>query len=146
MLLPLGFNQGPGQALTFGASWEVTGLENGGDRTISLLWALPAPFLLDPLRFMGRKRLVESRTFAAEDVKEQGEGGKDLVGHIALLAGVYFLTYLFLETVTSSLVGKENGDDAWGLHFVFVFYCLCCSLWASKNILFSIILKHSWEI
>ena len=30
LLLPLGLNQGPGQALSMGSAWETTGLENGG--------------------------------------------------------------------------------------------------------------------
>ena len=29
LLLPLGFSQGPGQALSLGAAWEKTGLQNG---------------------------------------------------------------------------------------------------------------------
>ena len=31
LLLPLGFNQGPGQALSFGRAWESSGLVDGGD-------------------------------------------------------------------------------------------------------------------
>ena len=39
--MPLGFNQGPGQALSFGRAWESSGLVDGGDIGIIMLhWVL----------------------------------------------------------------------------------------------------------
>ena len=126
LLLPLGFNQGPGQALTFGSSWEVTGLKNGGDigiiiASLGFAWAI---FIGIPLVIYGRKKgWLKRETFSAEGVEEEKETLKDLVEYIALLAGVYFLTYLLLQSITSSLVGREKlVTMIWGLHFVFALF------------------------
>ena len=127
LLLPLGFNQGPGQALTFGSSWEVTGLENGGDigiiiASLGFAWAI---FVGIPLVIYGqRKGWIHQDQFTEHREKE--EETKDsaaLIEHIALLAGVYFLTYLLLEAITAALVGKEKlVTMLWGLHFVLALF------------------------
>lgn len=127
LLLPLGFNQGPGQALTFGSSWEATGLQNGGDigiiiASLGFAWAI---FIGIPLVIYGKRKGWLNNDSYSERKELQKKSGDEpdtsqgLLEHIALIGTVYFLTYLLLDIVTSAIAEKEKlVTMLWGLHFV----------------------------
>ena len=128
LLLPLGYNQGPGQALTFGTSWESSGFENGGDigliiAALGFAWSI---FVGIPLVIYGKKKgwvtpLNTQETQQSDSKSKTIEVGSldPLTTHISAVAIVYLLVFLIL-TMLSDLLGDKQKivDMLWGFHFI----------------------------
>ena len=138
LLLPLGFNQGPGQALSFGRAWESSGLINGADigiiiAALGFVWSIVVGI---PLVLYGKKkgwlqndldvdaeRQKEQRT--EQSVQSEASSNKWLTNPETLTASVawvvltYFLTYLLIDAVAAQLADKVKiVNMLWGLHFI----------------------------
>lgn len=133
LLLPMGFEEGPGQALSMGAAWEETGLTDGAQvglivAVIGYAWAV---FGGIPLVIWGRRKgLVSeaakhSQTDAAQSVRvaESEPGSLDaLTTQVALVGLCYLLTW-GLCTLLAALLGVLGMAGMvpviWGFHFIF---------------------------
>jgi ESS family glutamate:Na+ symporter len=115
-LLPLGFSQGPGQALSIGASWEEAGLEAGGQAGL-LVAALGYASCLalgvvavQVGRARGWVQPAPPVAVAAEGAssEEAGAGLEPLSVQLALVGGVYLLTWLALSGLAGLLAEKPK--------------------------------------
>jgi ESS family glutamate:Na+ symporter len=136
-LLPLAFNEGPGQALSIGRAWEAVGFAEAS--TIGLTFAAMgfffAFFVGVPLANLGlRKKKFSVRgpdAFFLRGILPKGEKapsaggltthGANLDGlafHLALVGLSYLLTY-FLMLAMTRLAPSEAGSILWGFFFLF---------------------------
>lgn len=133
LLLPLGFNQGPGQALSFGRAWEASGLQSGGDlgiiiAAIGFVWSILLGIPL--VQYARRKGWVEEETKQYSKVEEDSSVQVKWVQHpetilnsIVLVVITYTIVFLLLSGVTSFIVGKEKlVNMLWGLHFIIALF------------------------
>ncbi|MCP4682201.1 MAG: hypothetical protein GY864_07695, partial [Desulfobacterales bacterium] len=138
-LAPLGFNEGPGQALSFGKAWEGVGFEHAA--TIGLTYAAIGFFFSFfvgvPLANWGIRKGISSygpkklpqdllRGIISKDQKREAAGELTLhSGNVdtlafqaALIGFVYVITYLLVDNI-----GKQFGADVakmlWGMFFFF---------------------------
>jgi ESS family glutamate:Na+ symporter len=135
MLLPLSFNQGPGQAMTFGAAWErEAGMADGAQiglilAAIGLAWCCVIGVGLVAWgrlrgwdRTKGRNEL-ESADAAALDTPhvapKRVEFGKlePLTAQVVAVALVYLMTWKFLEVVVP-LLPEQHQPTVWSFHFL----------------------------
>ena len=131
LMLPLGFEQGPGQALSLGAAWEGVGMENGASvglifAAIGFAWSI---LIGIPLANWGRRRglCVSGDAWSGDPAAEAGadpvaqEGGLErLTVQIATVGVVYLLTYGVSLGLYSLFSAKPAvAAMAWGFHFVF---------------------------
>ncbi|MFT4621506.1 MAG: ESS family glutamate:Na+ symporter [Myxococcota bacterium] len=128
LLLPLGFEQGPGQALSLGAAWEASGLTDG--RQIGLIiaavgfgWSI---LIGVPLVAWGRSRRLRSgehgtASEAPAPAPPAPAGGLGpLSRQIAAIAAVYALTYAVCAGLSAALAGMPDiAAMVWGFHFIF---------------------------
>lgn len=124
MLLPLGFCQGPGQAMSIGNAWQASGLVHGPQiglhmAAIGYAWAIFAgiPFVL-----WNRKRMAPgslATTSSSHWVDERRPEHGDLTLTLALIGFVYLLTFAVVALL-SSLLGSKPQLSAmiWGFHFL----------------------------
>lgn len=134
LLLPLGFNQGPGQALSFGRAWESSGLVDGGDigiiiAALGFVWSIVVGI---PLVLYGRRKGWLEADLVGEsfDSTEQTEARMDwlhrpetLTTTVAAIVGTYFLTFLLIDAIAGLLEGKQKIIDMlWGLHFIIALF------------------------
>lgn len=132
LMVPLGFNQGPGQALSLGKAWEASGFTDGGDvglivAAMGFAWAV---FIGVPLVWLGRKlgwakdpgrspdsAKLESTQAAA---KVPGKGGLELLSTQGAWIGVVYLaTYGCLLGLDHLLESKPGIQPMiWGFHFI----------------------------
>ncbi|MFO7715885.1 hypothetical protein [Desulfosarcina sp.] len=138
-LVPLGFNEGPGQALSIGTVWEGAGFSDAA--TIGLTFAAIgyffAFFVGVPLVNRGiRKgratfgprslpREVLTGFYKADDVKESAgsltihSGNADTLAFQAALVGcVYGMTYLLISAM-GGLLPADVSKILWGFFFFF---------------------------
>jgi len=134
LLLALGFEQGPGQALSMGAAWEPTGLTDGSQigliiAAIGFGWSI---FVGIPLVLWGRRRglTTDLSQFAelTSPSSEAGAGGpgepgslEGLTSQIVAIAIAYLLTYGLVSVVGDALLGagKEGlAHTVYGFHFI----------------------------
>lgn len=141
-LVPMGFEEGPGQALSFGKVWEGVGFEHGA--TIGLTFAavgfLFSFFVGVPLANWGLRKGLSSQgggSLPDEFIKgiyskeKQGKPAGNmtthsanidtLAFHVALIGLVYALTYVF-TLMLSKIVATFAPDVAamlWGFFFFF---------------------------
>lgn len=137
-LAPLGFNEGPGQALSFGKVWEGIGFENA--TTVGLTFAavgfLCAFFIGVPLANWGmRKGLAGGGQQVSEEVVRgvlppgtPGDSAGSLRLHssnvdslafqAAVAGAVYLLTYLVVSFL-GQIVGGDSAKMVWGFFFFF---------------------------
>ncbi|MBU2514181.1 hypothetical protein KJ966_22830 [bacterium] len=154
LLLPLGFTEGPGQALSFGKVWEGFGFEHAA--TLGLTFAaigfLFAFFVGVPLvnwgirltRGKGEKKELprDLVTGIIPKDQEKEESGKltlhsgnidSLAFHTALIGVVYLLTYGFIF-----LMGKAFSPSVtqslWGFFFFFGMFIAMFVGWIMKKI------------
>lgn len=137
LMLPLGFSQGPGQALSMGSAWEQMGMVSGAQigLTVAALgylvcivfglamfhgarrfgWAdAPAPTPGQPTARDEAGSAQESRPSASAPVMEP------LMGQVALVGTLYLLVYLALSTTAGALADKPQvAAMIWGFHFLF---------------------------
>ena len=138
-LVPLGFEEGPGQALSVGKVWEGFGFTHGA--TIGLTFAsigfFFAFFVGVPLVNWGiRKGLASS---GPKDLPQDllvgimdPDGPPETAGELTLHSGnidtlafqaaivglVYILTYFFVKTL-SGILPPDAGKILWGFFFIF---------------------------
>jgi ESS family glutamate:Na+ symporter len=134
MLLPLSFNQGPGQAMTFGSAWErEAGMADGAQiglimGAIGLAWCCVVGVGLVAWgrlrgwdRTKGRNELES--TDAVPDAPrvppKQAAFGKlePLTAQVVAVALVYLMTWKFLEAVVP-LLPKQHQPTVWSFHFL----------------------------
>ncbi len=134
LLLPLGFEQGPGQALSVGGAWEQSGMPDGGQvglivAAIGFAWSIGAGV---PLVAWGRRKGLLTRPDSNEgtDATEGHEAPlprlpagalSHLSRQIVVIAGVYALTWavcMGLYTVVNNAGMPDIANMAWGFHFM----------------------------
>jgi ESS family glutamate:Na+ symporter len=129
-LLPYGFEEGPGQALSLGHAWEEGGLSDGGQlgliiASIGFGWAVVVGV---PLVAWGRRKglvghwdeplEMEARPAA----RSRGAPGSldRLSRHIGAVAGVYALTWVVCWSLSRALAfAPDISATIWGFHFIF---------------------------
>lgn len=135
MLLPLGFNQGPGPALTFGSTWErEAGMIDGAQiglimAALGYAWCCVIGVGLVAWgrargwdRVKGRSE-IESTDAATPDAARVGarpaEHGKlePLTAQVVAVALVYLVTWVFLEAVAPRLP-EQHQPTLWSFHFL----------------------------
>lgn len=139
LFLPLGFTEGPGQALSIGKSWEAFGFANAG--TLGLTFAaigfLFAFFIGVPLVNWGiRKGLskrgpVELPRDLLKGIYEKGRQ-TEAAGHLTLHSGnvetlafqmgliglVYVIGYIFVFNF-NNIIGPQAAKANWGFFFFY---------------------------
>ena len=136
-LLPLGFNEGPGQALSFGRVWETAGFKDAS--TIGLAFATIGFFFsffvgvpIANIRLKKEKYRVEKPPlFLSTGVLQKGEtpasaGGLTihsasldaLAFHFAQVGLVYLITYFCLSFL-SGFLPPGMANMIWGFFFIF---------------------------
>jgi ESS family glutamate:Na+ symporter len=152
-LVPLGFNEGPGQALSFGKVWETVGFNHAA--TIGLGFAAMGYFFA----FFVGVPLVNNWLRKGSSSREAGglprdflvgitargqkrESAGDLTLHsgnidtlsfqAALVGLVYVLTYLFVTYLGKSLP-PDAGKMLWGFFFFFGLGVALCVRWVMKK-------------
>lgn len=137
LLLPLGFNQGPGQALSFGGAWESTGLVNGADigiiiAALGFVWSIVVGI---PLVMYGQRRGWVTQDFDNQTNQETDESSvsdnshiwlqdpEQLTTSVATVVLTYTATFLLLLLVTEQLSAKPKlVNMLWGLHFIIALF------------------------
>jgi glutamate:Na+ symporter, ESS family len=129
-LLPLAFEEGPGQALSVGAAWEATGLVDGAQvglvmAALGYAWAVLVGV---PLVAWGRRRgllsplssSAEVAGVARQEVPSLPAGALDLLTRqIVAIGGCYALTYLACLGLSTALAGMPDiAATIWGFHFI----------------------------
>jgi len=132
LMLPLGFEQGPGQALAMGEAWTASGLEDGADvglivAAIGYAWSVVVGI---PLVVWGKRRgFVSSASWAARGESAPANVGSAVApgGLEALAQQVVIIGVIYLATFgVCSLAARgfeaagqaELGHMVWGFHFM----------------------------
>lgn len=146
-LLPLGFALGPGQAFAIGNGWEQFGFSGAGSigltfAAIGFLWACFGGVFL--INYGIKKKWIcvdklDNLNTAKVKTGIYPEGAKPKVGahltteteaidsmsfNIAIVFGIYFLTFWFLKFLTWALsfagnMGHDLAVNLWGISFIF---------------------------
>ena len=140
MLLPLGFAQGPGQAVNIGIKWEEAGFTDGANiglaiANLGFVWALVGgvPFL----NFLLKKVYKNQKKYSIHEVKSlepekytkhtmsvpKSAHIDDLTIQLLLIGSSYLVTYLVLWGLTKLLTplgsfGETVSDMLWGFNFI----------------------------
>lgn len=140
MLLPLGFAQGPGQAVNIGIKWEQAGFTNGANISLAIanfgfLWALigGVPFL----NFLLKRVYKNQKKYSIHEVKDmefekhskhtisvpKSTHIDDLTIQLLLIGSVYLVTYLLILGLSKLLIplgsfGETVSEMLWGFNFV----------------------------
>jgi len=137
-LVPMGFDQGPGQALSIGKSWEGFGFTNAASigLTFATLGYMFAIFVGVPLVYWaikkGKVKIIGSeisssfrKGYYTKDSEKQIAGIQtthpanidSLTFHAALVGVVYVLTYGFLK-VLELITPPDISEMYWGFFFI----------------------------
>lgn len=140
LLLPLGFGQGPGQAMNFGNIYEGSGLEGGKSfgLTVATVGFLVACIVgVVYLNILKRKgRLLDKVEGEFSEVIEQADAPNDIplsesidkfTVQVALVLGTYLLTFLLMWGVNAIIETDVLGNFGyntlqpliWGFNFLF---------------------------
>ena len=126
-LLPLGFQQGPGQALSLGEAWEPTGLVDGGQvgliiAAAGFAWAV---FIGVPLVAIGRRLGWTSPPPTGEEEGDDLEraahaepGGLEPLSAQLVLVGCLLLATWGVVSFASSVLPEKMAPMAYGFHFI----------------------------
>ena len=129
LMVPLGFSQGPGQALALGSAWEATGMQDGAQLGLILAaagfvcCATMGPTLLALGRWMGW-RVEAERPEAFEPVVEvepsRATGGLEpLTRQVAVVSVVYFGVWALIQGIVAAIGDHpEAVATVYGFHFV----------------------------
>ena len=145
--MPLGFELGPGQALSIGLGWQELGFEGAGSigltfAAFGFLWAcfggvflvnlgIRKGWLSEKQAELLNKSKIRSGVVNRHEQPKAGaylttesEAIDGMTVNAAAVAGVYLITYLFLKLITWLLgligpLGEELAVNLWGLSFVF---------------------------
>jgi glutamate:Na+ symporter, ESS family len=126
LLLPLGYQQGPGQALSIGGAWEAFGLTDGGRigliiAAFGFAWCIAGVPLVALARRLGwigpmRPALVEDA-----ETKPDGAAGfmEPLTVQIVAVATAYAVVWGLLLLLDRLLAGRPQlAAQLWGFHFI----------------------------
>ncbi len=131
MMLALGFEQGPGQALSMGSAWESgAGMTDGAQiglifATIGFGWAIALGI---PAVAWGRRRglltALPARSEAADERVSAGPSApgalEGLATQLACIGVVYLMTYGVVWGLSTALSGMPGlSAMAWGFHYIF---------------------------
>ena len=123
LLLPLGFNQGPGQALSLGEAWVAKGLENGGQiglilAAIGFGWSIliGIPLVL----WLQKTQGLNPNLTTVEDISTiESEDGSQLSQSVAWVCLVYIACYGVLCLLNALLDSKPALQSMiWGFHYL----------------------------
>lgn len=141
LLLPMGYGQGPGQASNVGATYEDLGFANGQSFGLAIaaagyLCACIVGVIM--INVLSKKKKIDSkRLFTSDDPKISVGDFQDnneipisdsvdkLSIQVALILGVYLLTYLAMWGITSGIsaistgLAKTLNSLVWGFNFIF---------------------------
>lgn len=130
VMLPLGFEQGPGQAMSLGAVWEEGGMTDGAQvglivAAVGYGWSVVVGV---PLVIWGRKRGLISKprgggeggASATEDAPVLPAGAVELLTRqVIAIAGVYIITYFICQGLAMLLAPMPDiAAVVWGFHFM----------------------------
>jgi ESS family glutamate:Na+ symporter len=129
LLLPLGFEQGPGQALSMGAAWERSGLPSGADvglivAAIGFVWSIAVGV---PLVAIGRWRGWTTPSDGAAHADgpvaplEATAGYDPLTRQLLIVGALYALTGAACWGLDRALTAAGLLDIAamvWGFHYM----------------------------
>jgi ESS family glutamate:Na+ symporter len=140
MMLPLGFAQGPGQAVNIGIKWEEAGFTDGANiglaiANLGFVWALVGgvPFL----NFLLKRVYKNHKKYGINEVKDmelekhtkrtmfvpKSMHIDDLTIQLLLIGSAYLVTYLLLWGMSKILThlgtfGETVSEMLWGFNFV----------------------------
>lgn len=153
-LCPLGFNEGPGQALSFGKTWEEAGFKDGA--TIGVIFASVGFFfsffvgvplanwgLRKNLSAHGSAKLPEEliKGIMKREAKKESAGEitvhsgniDNLAFQFAMVGLVYVLTY-YLLVLLGKLIGPAVAKDIWGFFFFFGLFVAIILKWLMDRV------------
>jgi ESS family glutamate:Na+ symporter len=153
-LAPLGFEEGPGQALSFGKVWEGFGFEHGA--TIGLAFAAVGFFfaffvgvplinwgIRKGLSAFGPKTLPKDLRVGIVPKKQVHEPAGKLTFHsgnvdslafqTALVGSVYLLTYACVKLL-GTILPPDVGSMLWGFLFIFGLGIAIAVRWAMSRL------------
>ena len=156
LLLPMGFGQGPGQAMNFGKIFTGWATQQGMDfpgadfglsiaATGFVVGSVVGVIYMNMLRRRGilsRKKIADAQTNTLEDYESKGEipdaeSIDKLSVQICMVLFVYFLVYLFTNWIQGMELGSFGTNTLkpmlWGFNFL---------IGTLFGILFKTILKH----
>lgn len=156
LLLPMGFGQGPGQAMNFGKIFTGWATQQGMDfpgtdfglsiaATGFVVGSVVGVIYMNMLRRRGilsRKKIADAQTNTLEDYESKGEipdaeSIDKLSVQICMVLFVYFLVYLFTNWIQGMELGNFGTNTLkpmlWGFNFL---------IGTLFGILFKTILKH----
>jgi len=143
LILPLGYGQGPGQAVAMGSTWEKYGFVNGGNfgltiATFGFLWAILGG--IPYMNYLVRKYKGKKLTGVREDLVISESAGDldnsertaavpkgtyldELALQLVLIGVVYALTYGLMTGLTALLkplgtFGDTMASLLWGFSFL----------------------------
>lgn len=140
MLLPLGFAQGPGQAVNIGIKWEEIGFKDGANiglavANLGFVWALVGgvPFL----NFLLKRVYKNQKKYNSQEVKDmdfekytkhtisvpKNANIDDLTVQLLLIGSAYLVTYLLIWGLSGILTslgsfGETVSEMLWGFNFI----------------------------
>jgi ESS family glutamate:Na+ symporter len=134
VLLPLGFNQGPGPAMTFGSNWEAEGLDHGAQIGLIMAalgyawccvigvgvvaWGRRRGWHLTKGRDEGEGEAASADQPRRPPPREAKLGGLEpLTAQIVAMAIVYLATWIFLELV-APLLPEKHQATIYAFHFL----------------------------
>lgn len=133
LLVTLGFQQGPGQALALGGAWEQAGMADGAQlglifATLGFIYCIVFGV---PLVALARRRGwigPDDEVAASEQPPASSAGSTDArqqSGHeplaiaLVVVGCVYLLVFLIISGLVSLLPpGSKLGATLWGMHFI----------------------------
>jgi ESS family glutamate:Na+ symporter len=128
MMLPLGFSQGPGQALSMGKAWESMGMTDGSQIGLAVAamgfvaCSLGGVLLVAVARRRGwlAPAAGDEATVAVSLPAPPGPGELDrLAQQLGLCAVVYLGVYAALTALSRALAGQPQlAAMVWGFHFL----------------------------
>jgi len=128
MMVPLGFSQGPGQALALGSAWEAAGMEDGAQLGL-IMAAMGFVFCVAvgaPLLALGRRlgwtsdTLGDGAATVAHDLPDAKPGDMEpLTRQVAAVALVYLGAWGIIQAVVYALGDRPQAvATVYGFHFV----------------------------
>ncbi|MCA9655532.1 MAG: hypothetical protein KC501_36790 [Myxococcales bacterium] len=130
LMLTLGFQQGPGQALSLGGAWEQAGMADGGQiglifATLGFLYCigLGVPLVAIARRrgMLGPQDVVAPASEAPAITTTSAEAARDepLSLQLVLVGCVYLAVFGLITGLVALLpAGSKLGATFWGLHFI----------------------------
>ncbi|MEM9453241.1 MAG: hypothetical protein AAGF11_03625 [Myxococcota bacterium] len=125
LMITLGFQQGPGQALSLGGAWESLGMTDGGQiglvfATLGFLYCI---VLGIPAVLIARRRGLLTERDVVEPSTEPGtHAGTERRGSLLLQVVWVLLVYAAVFVAISGMVSvlpPKLAATAWGLHFIY---------------------------